>query len=153
MLAVADTDTTPEDLGIEPGRSAQQLFRWLLASLLMGRNVQQTLGANAYRAFIDAGYTSPGRFEEHSHAEVVAVLDAAHYTRYDESMAAELRDVLVGVANDYGSVHHLITSARHRGEAHDRLVAYRGVGETTARVFLDQVPEHLYRGEDDDDQD
>lgn len=151
MQVVAQTDTTPEDLGIDPGRSAQQLFRWLLASLLMGRNVQQTLGANAYRAFVDAGYTSPGRFEEHSHGDVVAVLDSAHYTRYDESMATELRDVLVGIAHDYGSVHHLITSSAHRGEAHDRLVAYRGVGETTARVFLDQVPEHLYSGSTDED--
>lgn len=148
---MADSETTPEDLGIDPGRSAHQLFRWLLASLLMGRNVQQTIGANAYRAFIDAGYTSPGRFEEHGHADIVAVLDAAHYTRYDESMATELHDVLLGVTHDYGSVHQLIASSKHRGEAHDRLVTYKGVGETTARVFLDQVPEHLYAGEEDDE--
>ena len=60
---MATEDLGPADLGIDPGRSPQQLFRWLVASILLGGNVRQTIAKQGYEALVAAGYTSPAEFE------------------------------------------------------------------------------------------
>jgi endonuclease III len=137
-------DLGPSDLDIDPARSPEQRYRWFLASLLLGRNIRQTQAANTYRALIAHGMTSPERFADLQREQLRAVLDEGGYDRFDFIMTDELHGVMAGVRQDWGSVNHLITSAKDRGEAHDRLLAYKGIGETTARIFLDAVPADLY---------
>ena len=135
---------TPADLGIEPGRSAEQLYRWFLASLLFGRNIRQEQAAKTYGVLIDAGMSSPKHFADLDRERLRHALDEGGYDRFDYQMADELHRVMAGVVDTWGSVHHLVASAADRAEAHDRLVAYKGVGDVTARIFLDEVPEGTY---------
>ena len=135
---------TPEDLGIDPSRSPEQLYRWFLASLLFGRNIRQEQAAKTYGVLIDAGMTSPKHFADLGREALRRTLDEGGYDRFDYQMADELHGVMAGVDADWGSVHHLVASAADRAEAHDRIVAYKGIGEVTARIFLDEVPPGTY---------
>ena len=137
-------DLGPADLGIEVDRSDQQLYRWFLASLLFGRNIRQAQAAKTYRVLIDHGFTSPGRFADVDAQRLSAVLDEGGYDRFDDQMADELLRVMAGVVADHGSVHRLVATSADRAEAERRMTAYKGVGPTTARIFLDQVPDGLY---------
>ncbi len=134
----------PADLDIDPARSPEQRYRWFLASLVLGRNIRQTQAAHTYRVLIEHGLTSPGRFADLGREELRALLDEGGYDRFDHLMTDELHEVMAGVAADWGSVNHLLASAKDRAEAHDRLVAYKGIGEVTARILLDEVPTGLY---------
>lgn len=141
---MAQRNLGPADLDIDPARSAEQRYRWFLASLLLGRNIRQEQAAKTYRALLDHGLTSPARFADYEREPLRAVLDEGGYARFDYIMTDELHEVMAGVAADWDSVNHLITSAADRHEAHDRLLAYKGIGETTARIFLDGIPSELY---------
>lgn len=134
----------PGDLGIEPGRSAEQLYRWFLASLLFGRRIRQEQAAHTYRVLIDHGLTSPKHFADLGREQLRRVLDEGGYDRFDYQMADELHGVMAGVQDDWGSVHHLVASSADRDEAARRLTAYKGVGDVTARIFLDAVPPATY---------
>lgn len=139
-----DANLGPADLDIDVAKSPEQRYRWFLASLLFGRNIRQTQAAHTYRVLIDHGLTSPERFADLSREQLRALLDEGGYDRFDYLMADELHGVMAGVVADWGSVNHLLASAKDRAEAHDRLVAYKGIGDTTARIMLDQVPADLY---------
>ena len=135
---------TPEDLGIDPSRSAEQLYRWFLASLLFGRNIRQQQAAKTYGVLMEHGMTSPKHFADLGREPLRKVLDEGGYDRFDYQMADELHEVMAGVADDWGSVHHLVASSADRAEAEQRMEAYKGVGPTTARIFLDEVPAGTY---------
>ncbi|MGT2427044.1 hypothetical protein [Amnibacterium kyonggiense] len=93
---------------------------------------------------LEHGLTSPDRFAGLEHEQLRAMLDEGGYDRFDHLMARELQEVMAGVARDRGSANHLLASAADRREAHDRVAAYRGIGETTARILLDAVRPDLY---------
>ncbi|MFD1721059.1 hypothetical protein [Amnibacterium endophyticum] len=137
-------DLGPDDLGIDVARSDQQLFRWFLASLLFGRNIRQQQAARTYSVLIDHGLTSPARFADLEHEELSRLLDEGGYDRFDDQMADELQRVMSGVHDDWGSVHRLVATAADRAVAERRMTAYKGVGPTTARIFLDEVPAGVY---------
>lgn len=111
---------------------------------LFGRRIRQEQAAHTYRVLIDHGLTSPDRFADLGREELRKLLDEGGYDRFDYLMTDELHDVMAGVAADWGSVNHLLASAKDRAEAHDRLLQYKGIGETTARILLDQIPSTLY---------
>lgn len=134
----------PADLGIDVARSDQQLYRWFLASLLFGRNIRQSQAQKTYEVLIERGMTSPGHFADLGREQLRRVLDEGGYDRFDYQMADELHGVMAGVQDDWGSVHRLVASAADRAEAERRMTAYKGVGPTTARIFLDEVPAGLY---------
>ncbi|RIX27925.1 HhH-GDP family DNA glycosylase [Amnibacterium setariae] len=134
----------PADLGVDVARSPEQRYRWFLASVLFGRRIRQEQAARTYRVLIEHGLTSPERFADLDRDALRRLLDEGGYDRFDWLMTDELHEVMAGVARDWGSVNRLVTSSADRREAHDRLVAYKGVGEVTARIFLDDVPADLY---------
>ena len=140
---MADSDLGPGDLGIDPS-TEPGLYRWFLASVLFGRNIRQAQAAETYRVLIEHGMTSPKRFAELGREPLRRLLDEGGYGRFDSLMSDELHEVMVRIDADHGSVHRLVATSADRAEAHDRLVALKGVGEVTARIFLDAVPPGLY---------
>jgi len=138
------TNLGPADLGIDPARSPEQRYRWFLASVLFGRRIRQEQAAHTYRVLIEHGLTSPERFADVSRDDLRVLLDDGGYDRFDWLMTDELHEVMAGVVRDWGSVNRLVTTAADRQEAHDRLVAFKGVGDVTVRIFLDGVPQDLF---------
>ena len=135
----------PSDLGIDlSAGSPQQLYRWLLASVLFGRPVQQEVAADTYQVLIDHGLTSPARFAEHDHEGLRRLLDEGSYARIDHVMSDELHEVMGRVDSDWGSVNHLVRSSADRAELTRRLTDLKGVGPKTAEIFTRELPDALY---------
>lgn len=78
------------DLGIEV-TDALGVFRWLLASFLMGKRIRSTVAVQAYRMLVDQqGLDTPLKLAQASHSTLVSLLRQAGYARYDESTARRL---------------------------------------------------------------
>lgn len=132
------------DLGIHLDRSTgQAMYRWLVASMLFGRPVQQSVGADAYRALIDRGLTSPPKYAELEREELRAILDDAHYARIDYIMTDELHEVMATIVDEYGTVSKMVRTSGDRDELTRRLTAMKGIGPKTAEIFLRDLPEHV----------
>ena len=62
---------TPGDLGIDLSSGApDQLYRWLLASLLFGKRIQQDIAARTWHVLINNGLTSPEKLAAVSREEL-----------------------------------------------------------------------------------
>lgn len=132
---------TAKDLGLDlSDGTADQLFRWFLASLLFGRPIQQQVAADTWRVLIDHGLTSPSKFAEYDREGLRALLDEGHYARIDYVMTDELHDVMDAVKRDYGSVSGMVKTSDSRKDLEARLEALKGVGPKTAEIFLREVP-------------
>ena len=129
------------DLGIHLDKgSPQSLYRWLVASMLFGRPVQQTVGAEAYRALMRHKLTSPRKYAEFDREELRAILDEAHYARIDYVMTDELQETMRGIVDEYGSVSRLVRSSESRKHLSERLQEFKGIGPKTVEIFLRDIP-------------
>jgi hypothetical protein len=68
------------DLGIDlknGGESA--LFKWFIASFLMGKRIQAEIAVQAYRVIVERqGHDTAGKLGSCSHRDVVSMLGEAH---------------------------------------------------------------------------
>src|SRR3989337_376294 len=120
------------DLGIDlqSGRE-EDLFKWLLACLLFGKPIQQEVARKAYMELLKAGLVTPDRILEAGWDELVRVLDAGHYVRYDFSTATKLLDVCKMLKEKYGTLTILINQSSSHEELGKRLLEFKGVGPKT----------------------
>ena len=125
------------DLGIDlqSGRE-EDLFKWFLACLLFGKPIQQEVARKAYMELLKAGLVTPDRILEAGWDELVRVLDAGHYVRYDFSTATKLLDVCRMLKEKYGTITTLIRQSGSRKELEQRLLEFKGVGPKTAEIFI-----------------
>lgn len=139
--------TSASDLGLDLDRATpQQLYRWFLVCLLFGRPIQQELAIGAWHSLLDAGFTSPKKFDGASRERLRKVLDDGGYGRFDYLMSDELHAVMSAVVDRYDSVNRLVRTASSRHDLESRLQEFDGVGPTTARIFLRDLPERLIGG-------
>ncbi|TFC52904.1 DNA methylase [Cryobacterium sp. TMT1-21] len=132
---------TAADLGLDLSDGAEdQLFRWFLASVLFGRPIQQEVAARTYGVLISHGLTAPEEFARYDREGLRALLDEGHYARLDYIMTDELHEVMRSVAAEHGSVGGMVRAAASREELTRTLVAFKGIGPTTAKIFLRELP-------------
>jgi endonuclease III len=143
-MATRTRNMTASDLGIDPGSGdAKDLYEWFLASLLFGRPIQQDVAADTWRVLIRNGLTSLGRFADYDREGLRALLDEGHYARIDYIMTDELHDVMKTIAADHGSVSELVKHSESRAALRSTLLDLKGVGPTTASIFLREVPNEV----------
>jgi endonuclease III len=125
------------DLGIRPesGRE-RELFKWLVACLLFGKPIQQGVARRAYGELEREGLLTPRAILKAGWGKLVEVLDRGHYVRYDFSTATKLLEVCQALLERYGSVRALLRRSRSRADLSRRLQQFKGIGPTTARIFL-----------------
>lgn len=138
--------TDAADLGLDlasgpaPGDDAT-LFRWLVACLLFGARISQERAAAAFHRLDDDGVLTPEKLASASERHVVELLDAARYTRYDDSKAAELTQLGRDVQERYdGRLSSLPEGARTKKEVSERLQQFKGIGPVAADIFLRDAP-------------
>lgn len=124
-------------LGIDL-RAPDQLFRWLLASVLYGKRISEPLATRTYRQFEKAGVLSPERILQTGWDGLVQLLDAGGYTRYDFSTATRLLD-LSGTLQKMGGLEAIHRKARDPRDLEASLLKLPGVGPTTANIFLREL--------------
>lgn len=114
------------------------LFKWLVASFLMGKRIQAEIAAEAYRVIVDKHQrNTPRKLSNSSHRELVAMLGEAHYVRYDETTAAHLIALADKLNKEYaGKVMNMVEASVDRRDFENRLTAFEGIGPKTVEIFM-----------------
>lgn len=137
-----------EDLHISfQGGSDDGLFKWLLASFLMGKRIQATIAAEAYRVIVDRHQRdTPRKLANCSHRDLVTMLGEAHYVRYDETTAERLLALVAKLNDEYqGKVSYIKAASADRQAFEQRLAEFDGVGPKTVEIFMREAGKVLYR--------
>jgi endonuclease III len=127
------------ELGIDlkPGDDAS-LFKWFVASFLMGKRIQAPIAAQAYKVIVEQEGRDTARKLQHcTSKELVAMLGRAHYVRYDESTAQRLLDLSAKLNAEYaGKISHIRNASENRQAFEQRLGEFDGVGPKTIEIFM-----------------
>jgi len=133
-------------LGINlASRKEEEVFKWFLACLLFGKPIQTEIAEQAYRQLVLARLTSPDAILRAGWDRLVAVLDQAHYVRYDFSTATKLLEVCRELKRRYGTLTKLLGEATGASELSRKLQEFKHIGPVTARIFLRDVRPVWYR--------
>lgn len=124
---------------LRTGREGE-IFKWLIASLLLGKRISETLAIRTYRRFESEGALSFGRMRRLSNDELVAILDAGGYTRYDFSTATAIMGIMKTLGGKYGgSLKRLHERARDARDLEDLVMELQGFGPVTSGIFLREL--------------
>ncbi|WP_462379315.1 DNA methylase [Pseudomonas sp. Marseille-QA0892] len=139
-------EITAESLGIDMSSGEQALFKWLLASFLFGKRIQQDIAADAYRVIVDKhGRDTPRKLGNCSWQNIVNMLGEGHYVRYDESTADRLLKLCSTLNECYGGK---VTGIQEQSEDQKafekRLQAFEGIGPKTVEIFMREAGPILY---------
>jgi len=132
------TPITAADLGIDFGDpSAHGLYKWLLASFLIGKRIRSSVAVEAYRSLVDRhGLDTPERLARCSHRDLVRFLGQAGYARYDESTATRLRALGISLAAELESRTNAVWSGSMKPAEFDAwLLSFKGIGPKTLEIF------------------
>ena len=144
---------TAQQLGLATGLAGadeKALFKWLLASFLFGKPIQQTVAERAYRILVEQhGLDTPARLARCSQQELVRLLGQARYVRYDISTADRLLKLSRKLLAEYaGSVIVIRWQSSDQNDFTLRLLAFEGIGPKTVEIFMREAVVGLYGGND-----
>lgn len=146
---MAEGHISARELGLEQGLATadeRALFKWLVASLLFGKPIQQRIAEQAYRVIVEQQQRdTPSRLGQCSKAELVRMLGQAHYVRYDFSTAERLLKLCERLHREYdGKVRHIRAQSANRSEFEQRLEAFDGIGPKTVEIFMREAATGLF---------
>ena len=127
------------ELGIElKPDDDSSLFKWFIASFLMGKRIQAPIAAQAYKVIVqEQGCDTARKLQHCTSRELVAMLGRAHYVRYDETTAQRLLDLSAKLNAEYAGKITQVRSASADGQAFEkRLAEFDGVGPKTIEIFM-----------------
>lgn len=130
---------TANDLGIRlQACDETALFKWFVASFLMGKRIQAPIAARAYQVLVEEhGCDSAQRLAQFSHRQLVSILGKAHYVRYDETTATRLSALAQKLVDEYdGKFGALCRTSKDRHTFERRLLEFDGVGPKTVEIFM-----------------
>lgn len=131
----------PKDLGIDLSKGTDvEVFRWLVACQLFGARISQDIAARTFCVLDEAGMLTPGKLADADWQHLVDLLVEGGYRRYDESTAAELIEVGKLAVDKYGGrITRIRQDADSKKELGERLREFKGVGPTSAEIFLREM--------------
>jgi len=131
------------DLGIEV-TDALGVFRWLLASFLMGKRIRATVAVQAYRTLVDQqGLDTPIKLAQTSHSTLVKLLGQAGYARYDESTARRLHDLGNKVEVELVAQLEALQEGSDAEGFKRWLLSLEGGGPKSVEIFMREGLSHL----------
>jgi endonuclease III len=131
-----------EELGIDLAKGGDgAYFRWLLASLLFGGRISETIARNTFHAFVRRHLLTPREILAAGWDYLVdPVMREGGYVRYDGRKSAQILRDCRTLLDDYrGSLARLHEAASDERDLEARLLAFHGVGPITANIFLREL--------------
>ncbi|WP_262140280.1 DNA methylase [Pseudomonas sp. Marseille-Q5117] len=138
---------TARDLDIDlQDASETGLFKWLIASFLMGKRIQGPIAAKAYQVIVEQhGKDTAQKLANCTHRQLVSMLGQARYVRYDESTAARLLALANKLNSEYaGKVSNIVAASADRKALEKRLAEFDGVGPKTIEIFMREAAAVLF---------
>ena len=139
---------TAEDLEISFGDASDEvaLFKWLIASFLMGKRIQDDIAAQAYRVIVEKRQRdTPRKLANCTHRELVMMLGEAHYVRYDETTDTRLLALAHKLNDEYaGKVGNIVAESADRQAFEKRLAEFDGIGPKTVEIFMREAGPVLF---------
>jgi endonuclease III len=114
-------------------------FQWFLASILFGARISEKIACKTYRAFQEARIDTPEKILSAGWDELVRILDAGGYVRYDFSTATKLINIMRTLGERYGCLEELYKKSSDTKDLENRLKEFKGIGPVTAQIFLREM--------------
>ncbi len=140
--ALRRTQLYSEELGIGLASNTDaELFKWFLASALLGARISETIAKHTYRAFERHRLLTPRRILKAGWNYLVKpVMREGGYVRYDEKTSTEvLRNCEMLLVQYGGSLKRLHALAADSQDLEARLDRFYGVGPVTINIFLREL--------------
>lgn len=126
-----------QELGIDVKKEP---FSWFLASMLFGARISTTIAKKTYRAYDEAGLTTPEKIAGSDLITLIRLHGRGGYARYDGITADYVMGVAKKLLKDYeGDIKKLDETSKSPEELEQRLQEFRGVGSVTAKIFLREM--------------
>lgn len=135
------------DLGIHlTSNDDHELFKWLVASFLLGKRIQGRIAAEAYRVIVLKHQRDTSeKLAVCSHRDLVRMLGEARYNRYDESTADRLLKLTRKINSDYGGkVTRIRDGSESITEFEAHLKTFDGIGPKTVEIFMRDARSALF---------
>lgn len=135
------------DLGIDLQHGDESaLFKWFIASFLMGKRIQAEIAAQAYRVIVEKhARDSALKLGHCTHRQLVGMLGEARYVRYDETTALRLLKLSAKLDEEYaGKIGNIQRVSENRQAFEKRLAEFEGVGPKTIEIFMRDAGTVLY---------
>lgn len=128
------------ELGIDVDAGDAEVERWFLAATLFGARISARIAERTFSVLTGAGLVRIGQVRHVPSADLIGLLDAGGYARYDVRTAARLLELCDVVDNRYGGQVGVIG---RRFTAYPQLYAaldaLPGWGPVTIRLFLREL--------------
>ena len=126
--------------------SELDLFRWFLLCLLFGKPIRSTAAVATWQLMIEEKLDTPWAIAEASEHQLVGVLHAGGYTRYQHVTARGLKLCMDRLIREYeGSLRLMLDSSLDEDEFTKRLQKLHGVGPKVAEIFTRETEEYFAR--------
>ena len=133
-------------LGLDIFSGDDDLFRWFLLCFLFGKPIQASVVLQTWQVLLDHKLDTPWAITQTRHRQLVRLLDAGKYKRYDESTARSLHACMEQLIREYeGSLLLLIEYSMSEEELSKRLRGLFGVGPKVAEIFMRETEEFFAR--------
>ncbi len=122
------------------------LFRWFLLCYLFGKPIRSESAVVTWQLFIDKKLDTPWAILEASERQLVHVLHAGGYTRYQHVTARGLKVCMEQLIREYeGSLFFMLESSENEDEFSKRLQKLHGIGPKVAEIFMRETEEYFAR--------
>ena len=126
--------------GIDVDAGRDEVERWFLAATLLGTRISAAIAMRTYRVLHDAGVSTIADAGQRSWEDLVALLDAGGYARYDFRTASRLGDLSVVVAQRHpDGVAAMGAKQTDPADLMTTLDELPGWGPVTVRAFLREL--------------
>lgn len=122
------------------------MFRWFLLCYLFGKPIRSETAVATWLLFIDMKLDTPWAITEASEHQLVRVLHAGGYTRYQHVTARGLKTCMERLIREYeGSLIFMLDSSQDDKEFAKRLQSLYGVGAKITEIFTRETQEYFAR--------
>jgi len=135
-----------EELGIELKKANdEELFKWFLASILLGAPIQELVAKRTYNSFKKFGLLSPQKILKAGWDYLVdPVMREGHYVRFDEKTSTQLLRNCKTLLKEYdGSLKRLILSSKNPTDAENKLMEFYGIGPVRMNIFFRELRPYM----------
>ena len=137
---------TADEFDLDALSGDTDLFRWFLLCYLFGKPIRSESAATTWRLLLEAHLDTPWAIAEASERQLVRVLHAGGYTRYQHVTARGIKLCMEKLIREYeGSLWLMLETSEHEEEFSKRLQKLHGIGPKVAEIFTRETEEFFAR--------